>query len=97
MEKEKKEELKGFLIFLILFFTISFIWFLFGKQLYFFGLNYIYIKIKEKENIIMGCGCKKNKTVKTAATKNNTIKPSNPIRNGGSATGIKRIEKRIIR
>ena len=31
MEKEKKEDLKGFLIFLILFFTISFIWFLFGK------------------------------------------------------------------
>ena len=49
-----------------------------------------------KGNIIMGCGCK-NKQNQVKQQKTNVTRPSNPLNNGASGNGTRRVEKRIIR
>ena len=44
----------------------------------------------------MACSCNKNKKT-TTAKRQQVTRPSRPINNGGTATKVGRVEKRILR
>lgn len=45
----------------------------------------------------MACGCKNKQAGKATVSKTTVTKPSNPVNNGASGSGTRRIQKRIIR